>query len=86
MPFLTKENHFYYKSAYFMNQEKIIDLVATIQPHVDQGISTVLYVTSEASTKDLARLYYYAWAKGLKSLYYIRTKNLTVEECETCSV
>jgi len=86
MPFLSRENHFYYKSAYFMNQEKIIDLVATIQPHVDQGISTVLYVTSEASTKDLARLYYYAWAKGLKSLYYIRTKNLTVEECESCSV
>ncbi|MGL5021505.1 MAG: class 1b ribonucleoside-diphosphate reductase subunit alpha [Mycoplasmatales bacterium] len=86
MPFLNRENHFFYKSAYFMNQEKIIDLVATIQPHVDQGISTVLYVTSDASTKDLARLYYYAWAKGLKSLYYIRTKNLTVEECESCSV
>ncbi|MBL0701709.1 MAG: class 1b ribonucleoside-diphosphate reductase subunit alpha, partial [Spiroplasma sp.] len=86
MPFLTRENLFFYKSAYNMDQEKIIDLVSVIQPHVDQGISTVLYVTNEVSTKQLARLYYYAWAKGLKSLYYIRTKNLTIEECETCSV
>ncbi len=86
MPFLREDNMFFYKSAYYMNQRKLIDLVSAIQPHVDQGISTVLYVTSDASTKDLASLYYYAWAKGLKSLYYVRTKNLTIDECETCSV
>ncbi len=86
MPFISRENLLFYKSAYFMNQEKIIDLVAEAQQHVDQGISTVLYVTSDASTKDLVRLYYYAWKKGLKSIYYVRTKNLTLEECETCSV
>lgn len=86
MPFLREDNMFFYKSAYYMNQRKIIDLISAIQPHVDQGISTVLYVTSDATTRDLASLYYYAWAKGLKSLYYIRTKNLTIDECETCSV
>ncbi len=86
MPFLREDNLFFYKSAYYMNQRKIIDLVSRIQTHVDQGISTVIYVTSEATTKDLASLYYYAWAKNLKSLYYVRTKNLNLEECETCSV
>lgn len=86
MPFISRENLLFYKSAYYMDQEKIIDLVAEVQQHIDQGISTVLYVTSEASTKDLVRLYYYAWKKGLKSLYYVRTKNLNLEECETCSV
>lgn len=86
MPFLREDNVFFYKSAYNMDQKKLIDLVSVIQPHVDQGISTVLYVTNQASTKDLASLYYYAWAKGLKSLYYIRTKNLTIAECETCAV
>lgn len=86
MPFISRENLLFYKSAYYMDQEKIIDLVAEAQQHIDQGISTVLYVTSEASTKDLVRLYYYAWKKGLKSLYYVRTKNLNLEECETCSV
>ena len=86
MPYLSKDNIFYYKSAYNMNQEKIIDLISVIQKHIDQGISTVLYVTSDATTKDLVRLYYYAWKKGLKSLYYVRTKNLTIEECSSCSV
>lgn len=86
MPYITRNNLLFYKSAYYMDQEKIIDLVAEVQQHVDQGISTVLYVTSEASTKDLVRLYYYAWKKGLKSLYYVRTKNLNLQECETCSV
>jgi len=64
----------------------VIDLVAEIQEHVDQGISTVLYVTSQTSTRELARLYLYAWRKGLKSLYYTRTKNLQLEECLACAV
>ncbi len=86
MPYLSKENTLYYKSAYNMDQMKIIDVVASIQKHVDQGISLILYMTNENSTKDLVRLYYYAWMKGLKSIYYVRTKNLNVDECESCSV
>ncbi|MDW8482416.1 MAG: class 1b ribonucleoside-diphosphate reductase subunit alpha [Meiothermus sp.] len=85
-PFLSEETYWYYKSAYHINMYRLIDLVAEIQPHVDQGISTVLYVTSETSTRELARLYIYAWKKGLKSLYYTRTKNLSVEECISCAV
>lgn len=86
VPFLSEETYWYYKSAYHMNTYRVIDLVAEIQPHVDQGISTVLYVTSETSTRELARLYVYAQRKGLKSLYYTRTKNLSVEECLSCAV
>lgn len=86
MPYLSRENFWYYKSSYNINQFKLIDLIAEIQPHVDQGISTILYVTSEANTRDLARLYVYANMKGLKSLYYTRTKKLSVEECTSCSV
>ncbi len=84
MPYMKKENILYYKSAYNMDQTKIIDLVAKIQPHVDQGISTILFVDSDTSTKDLAKLYLYAFKSGLKSLYYTRTKNKKVEECESC--
>ena len=86
MPFLKRENMLLYKNAYIINQFKMIDLVAAAQKHVDQGISTILYVNSETTTADLAKLYFYAWKKGLKSLYYTRTKNLTIEECLTCSV
>lgn len=86
MPFLSPETFWYYKSAYNIDQMKIIDIVSEIQKHVDQGISLVLYMTNEKSTKDLVRLYYYAWLKGLKSIYYVRTKNLNIDECESCSV
>lgn len=86
MPFLSEETFWFYKSAYHMNMFRVIDLVAEAQAHVDQGISTVLYVTSETSTRELARLYVYAAKKGLKSLYYTRTKNLSVEECTSCAV
>lgn len=86
MPYLSQENYFYYKSAYVIDQFKVIDLIAEIQEHVDQGISTVLHVNSNVSTRDLARYYIYAAKKGLKSLYYTRTKHLTVEECISCAV
>ena len=86
MPFLDKSNYFFYKSAYEMDMYKYIDLVAEAQQHVDQGISTILYVDSNTSTRELARLYIYAWKKGLKSLYYTRTRNLSITECESCSV
>ena len=65
---------------------KLIDLIATIQEHVDQGISTILYVNSEISTRELSRLYVYAHHKGLKSLYYTRNKLLSVEECTSCAI
>lgn len=86
MPYLSQENFFYYKSAYNMNQYKVIDLIAEITPHIDQGISTILHVNSDISTRELGRLYVYAAHKGLKSLYYTRTKKLSVEECVTCAV
>lgn len=86
MPYLAPDNMFYYKSAYNMDQFKVIDLIAEMQQHVDQGISTVLHVNSNVATNELARYYVYAAKKGLKSLYYTRTRKLSVEECLTCAV
>lgn len=87
MPFLTNENMLYYQSAYRMDMRKVIDIVAVVQQHIDQGISTTLFVTDEKTTRDIAKLYIYAYKKGLKSLYYTRTK-MTREnnECLVCSV
>uniref|UniRef100_UPI003704234C hypothetical protein n=1 Tax=Paenibacillus cremeus TaxID=2163881 RepID=UPI003704234C len=86
MPYMSQDNFFFYKSAYQMDQFKVLDLIAEIQPHVDQGISTVLHVNSDVTTRQLARYYIYAARKGLKSLYYTRTNRLSVEECVSCSV
>ncbi|MDB8805619.1 class 1b ribonucleoside-diphosphate reductase subunit alpha [Romboutsia sp. 1001216sp1] len=87
MPFLTNENMLYYQSAYRMDMRKVIDIVSTVQNHVDQGISTTLFVTDDKTTRDIARLYIYAYKKGLKSLYYTRTKmTRDNNECLMCSV
>lgn len=86
MPFLDELTASVYQSAYEIDQMKLIDLISVIQGHVDQGISTILYVNSTISTRELARLYAYAHHKGLKSLYYTRNKLISVEECTSCSI
>jgi ribonucleoside-diphosphate reductase alpha chain len=86
MPFLARDNVFFYKSAYNVDQMKLIDLIAEIQPHVDQGISTILYVNSDVSTRTLGRLYAYAHYRGLKSLYYTRTNRIDPSECTSCAI
>ena len=87
MPFLTNENMLYYQSGYRMDMRRVIDIVATTQQHVDQGISTTLFVTDDKTTRDIARYYIYAYKKGLKSLYYTRTKMTREDnECLMCSV
>ncbi|MFB0832863.1 class 1b ribonucleoside-diphosphate reductase subunit alpha, partial [Brevibacillus laterosporus] len=86
MPFLDDNNFFYYKEAYDMDMFNVIDLVAEAQVHIDQAISTILYVKDDITTRDLAMYYIYAQKKGLKTLYYTRTKKKTIEECVSCSV
>lgn len=86
MPYLTNDNFFFYKSAYDMDQKKVMKLISVIQRHVDQGISTILHTKSSDTTRDLARYYIYAHKIGLKSLYYTRTRKATIDECVSCSV
>lgn len=88
MPFMSPMTQFFYESetAYKLDNKHIINTSAVIQKHVDQAISTILYVESEIPTNKLVSLYYYAWEKGLKSLYYTRSQTLKVIECESCSV
>lgn len=86
MPYLNEENFFYYKEAYEMDMYKLIDLVADVQEHIDQAISTILFVKDDLTTRDLAKYYIYAQKKGLKTLYYTRTKKKTIDECISCVV
>ena len=77
---------FMYETAYKMDKFKIIDVIATAQKHVYQGISFELCVTSLETTRDLQKYYLYAHYQGIKTLYYTRTQKLGVEECEACVV
>jgi len=85
MPYLTNDNYFYFKSAYDMDQYKVLKLISVIQRHIDQGVSTILHTSTKDSTRDLAKYYIYAHKLGLKSLYYTRTRKSTVDDCVSCS-
>ncbi|MER1956758.1 MAG: ribonucleoside-diphosphate reductase subunit alpha [Solibacillus sp.] len=86
MPFLTNDNKELYTEAYDVNPYELIDLYAAAQQHVDQGISMTLYVTDQWTTEQLAKIYIYAWMKGIKSIYYVRQRLLTIEECVACQI
>ncbi len=66
MPFMSPKTFWLYKEAYNMDMFKLIDLIVIIQRHVDQSISTTLFVDGHTiTTGDLARYYIYAHKKGL---------------------
>src|SRR5699024_4298243 len=85
MPYLTNDNLFYFKSAYDMDQKKVLKMISVIQRHIDQGVSTILHTDSKNTTRDLAKYYIYAHKLGLKSLYYTRTRKSSIDECVSCS-
>ena len=86
MPYMTTENQHLYTEAYQQNMFRMIDMYAAAQKHVDQGISMTLYVTDQWTTEQLAKVYIYAWMKGIKSVYYVRQKLQTLEECVACQI
>lgn len=105
-PYLSNDTIQYYTSAYDMDMRKVIDTYAAAQTHVDQGLSMTLFVRStlpkgmyewkdpqsdKLTTRDLSILRNYAHAKGIKSIYYIRTFTddngvIGANECESCSI
>ncbi|MEG7333265.1 class 1b ribonucleoside-diphosphate reductase subunit alpha [Bacillus sp. 0102A] len=86
MPGLSPQNWFFYKEAYDMDMFKVVDMIATIQQHVDQGISFTLFLKDTMTTRDLNRIDLYAHHRGIKTLYYARTKDTGQEGCLSCVV
>jgi len=86
MPFLSNDNRESYVEAYEIDQFKMIDLYSAAQKHIDQGVSMTLYITDQWNTEQLSRLYGYAHHKGLKTVYYVRQRMQTLEECVSCSI
>ncbi|WP_218667220.1 class 1b ribonucleoside-diphosphate reductase subunit alpha [Citrobacter portucalensis] len=85
-PFMTNENLALYQDAYEIGPQKNIDTYAEATRHVDQGLSLTLFFPDTATTRDINKAQIYAWRKGIKSLYYIRLRQLALEgtEIEGC--
>ena len=105
-PFLSNDTMPYYISAYDMDMRKVIDTYAAAQKHVDQSMSLTLFMrstipdglyewkngrTNKMTTRDLNILRHYAYKKGIKSIYYIRTftddnDEIGANQCESCVI
>ncbi|AUH68394.1 MULTISPECIES: class 1b ribonucleoside-diphosphate reductase subunit alpha [Gordonia] len=81
-PYLTNDNLEYYQDAYEIGYEKIIDTYAAATQHVDQGLSLTLFFKDTATTRDVNKAQIYAWRKGIKTLYYIRLRQMALEGTE----
>lgn len=90
-PYMDNDNLEYYQDAYEIGAEKIIDVYAAATQHVDQGLSLTLFFKDSATTRDVNKAQIYAWRKGIKTIYYIRLRQLALEGtevqgCVSCSL
>lgn len=84
-PELTPESYWYYKNAHLLDQSWSIKACGIRQRHIDQAQSMNLYITNSYTFRKVLNLYIQAWEEGVKTIYYVRSKSLEVEECESCS-
>ena len=84
-PDLCDENYWYYNSAYNIDQKWCVQINGIRQRHIDQGQSFNIYITNNYTMRQIMNLYIEACKCGVKSIYYVRSKSLTVGECESCS-
>lgn len=85
VPDLDEKTTWYYKSAYFIDQNWTIKQNAARARHIDQGISLNLYVQNTVKAKDLLALHLNAWNSGIKTTYYVRSTSVELLECESCA-
>ena len=84
-PELSMKTFWYYKNAHLIDQTWSVRACGIRQRHIDQAQSMNLYITNEYTFRQVLKLYLLAWEQGVKTVYYIRSKSLEVEECEVCS-
>ena len=84
-PELSPETYWYYKNAHVIDQSWSVRACGVRQRHIDQAQSMNLYITNDFTMRQVLRLYVLAWECGVKTIYYVRSKSLEVEECESCA-
>jgi len=84
-PDLSMKTYWYYKSAHTVDQHWSVRAAGVRQRHIDQAQSVNLYITNDFTFRQVLALYIRAYEEGVKTIYYVRSKSLEVEECESCS-
>jgi len=76
LDFLSKEEKYIFKTAFELDQKWIIELGADRTPHISQAQSINIFLPADVHKKELHQIHFQAWKKGLKSLYYCRSKSI----------
>nr|WP_238523030.1 ribonucleoside-diphosphate reductase subunit alpha [Neorickettsia risticii] len=76
LDFLDENEKMVFRTAYEMDQRWIIELAADRTPYICQSQSVNLFLHSNIHKKELSNLHFLGWKKGLKSLYYCRSKSI----------
>jgi len=76
LDFLTQEDKDVFKTAFELDQRWLVDLSADRTPHISQAQSINLFLPADVHKRDLHQIHFQAWKKGLKSLYYCRSKSI----------
>ena len=76
LDFLTQEEKDVFKTAFELDQRWLVDLSADRTPHISQAQSINLFLPADVHKRDLHQIHFQAWKKGLKSLYYCRSKSI----------
>ena len=76
LDFLTDLEKKVFKTAFELNQNWIVELGADRTPYVSQAQSINLFLPADVHKKELHQIHFQAWKKGLKSLYYCRSKSI----------
>ena len=84
-PDLSLDTYYYYRNAHNIDQSFSVKACGVRQRHIEQAQSLNLYITNNYTLRQLFHLYVEAWEAGVKTIYYVRSKSLEVEECESCA-
>ncbi|MDF2889570.1 MAG: ribonucleoside-diphosphate reductase, alpha subunit [Lacrimispora sp.] len=84
-PGLSPDTFWLYKNAHYIDQKWSVKAAGVRQRHVDQAQSMNLYITNDYTLRQVLGLYILAWESGVKTIYYVRSKSLEVDDCEACS-
>ncbi len=83
LEFLTRDEKDVFKTAFELDQRWVVELAADRTPHIDQSQSVNLFLPADVHKRDLHQIHFQAWKKGMKSLYYCRSKSIQRAEVVT---
>ena len=76
LDFLSSQEKDVFKTAFELDQKWIVELAAERTPYISQAQSINIFLPADIHKKDLHQIHFQAWKKGLKSLYYCRSKSI----------